>query len=156
MSNVWIINLKDNRDGSNKNDDTKFNICKKEKFIAFGWGTPDKRTQANYNKADRAFSKMRVGDYVWTKNPKTKSDFYLLEIIDDEIKDYLVEGNTYFLDNDISKSIGVKQIECFRNGALPNGLVKRNIVARNTVERVHEETRQYLIDATEDYVASKK
>ncbi|MBR2100431.1 MAG: hypothetical protein IJ927_03795 [Eubacterium sp.] len=149
MSNLWIINLKDNRDGSNKNDDTKFNICKKEKFVAFGWVTPDKRTQANYNKADRAFSKMRVGDYVWTKNPKTKSDFYLLEIIDDEIKDYLIEGNTYFLDNDISKSIKVNQIKEYHKNILPPGISKRDIVARSTIEQVH---REHLIKATQKII----
>jgi len=154
MSNVWIINLKDNRGGIfDKNDDKKFNICKKEKFIAIGWVSEPKREQANYKRANKSFNQIKKGDYVWTKNPKTKKDFYLLEITDDEIKDYLIEGNTYFLNNDISKSIKVQKIIEYSNGKLPKGIKKRDIVAISTIQRVK---REHLKNETINIVNSLK
>ncbi len=157
LSNVWIINLKDNRTGHDKHDDKKFGICLKYNIIAIGWGKESSRiAEARaFNRADNAIKRMNAGDYVWTKNPKSKQEVYLFRVVDDVINDYIIEGNTFFIDNDISKSRNVELVKRFSAGEkLPDGLERSDIVARSTAENVSKEKRNYLIEATKKYVAS--
>lgn len=151
MADVWIINLKDFRDEPN-NDDKKFNICMRNNIIAIGWGTKkSRREDNNYQIANKALTNMTKGDYVWTKNPRTQTDYYLLSVIDDEPDDFLAKGYKIFLDEDISKARRVKLIAQFTDGNLPNGITAKDIIAGHTAEMVHVEK---VINATLDYVAS--
>ena len=159
MSNVWIINLKDNRDGSDKNDDKKFGICLQYNIVAIGWGNESSRIDEAkaFNRANNAIKGMKRGDYIWTKNPKSKQEVYLFKIVDDIINDYIIEGNSFFINNDISKSRNVELVEHFSEKSdFIDGLEKSDIIARSTAENVSEEKRNYLIKATNDYVKSKK
>ena len=141
MAKVYIVNLKDNRTNHDKNDDTKFNSCMSEGIIAIGWKDADE-TNRSFKTAINNLNRMEKDDLVWTKNPKTKSDFRLVRIIDDKVKK---ETDKALIDKDICFSRKVEKIKDFSVGSLPNGLKKNDIVARRTAERVH---RQFLIDAT--------
>lgn len=150
MANVWKINLKDFRDEPN-NDDKKFNVCMRNNIIAIGWGTEkSRREDKNYKIAEKALNEMSKGDYVWTKNPKTK-DYYLLEIVDDEPEDFLREKLTIYLDEDISFARRIKLVDRFVDGNLPNGINSKDIIAVHTAEQVHIEQ---IIETTNNYVKS--
>lgn len=152
MANVYIVNLKDNRENHDKNDDAKFLACMDNELIAIGWGSETSREEANAKIAINVFNEMQNGDYVWTKNPADKNKFHLLKIIDDKAYDYLKTEKEYYVDEDRSLARKVKEIGKFSADALPNGLKKNDIVARHTAERVH---RQFLLDVTLDFVKSK-
>ncbi|MDE6435182.1 MAG: hypothetical protein K2L07_13240 [Lachnospiraceae bacterium] len=150
MANVYIVNLKDNRTNHDKNDDTKFKDCIKKEIIAIGWGDSDSRKERSFKAAFNNFKRMEKGDLVWTKNPKTKNEFYLLEVDDEEGYDYLENEKEYYIHEDKSFVRKVKKVKHFTNAeSLPAGIAKKDIVARRTAEQVH---RQFLIDATLDYV----
>ncbi|MDE5604413.1 MAG: hypothetical protein K2I73_02385 [Eubacterium sp.] len=145
MANVYILNLKDNRENHDKNDDTKFTTCMRNGIISIGWGSEESRESSAYKTAINKFNEMKKGDLVWTKNPKTKSKFYLLEVVDDEGYDYFENEKEYYIHEDKSFARRIRKIESFSAENLPNGLTKKDIVARRTAERVH---REFLINAT--------
>ncbi|MDE5670932.1 MAG: hypothetical protein K2I14_05670 [Eubacterium sp.] len=145
MADVYIVNLKDNRENHDKNDDIKFETCMRNKIISIGWGSEKSRENPNFKAAINNLNRMKKGDLVWVRNPKNKNDIRLLKIADDEVCDYMEASKNCFID-DISAARKIEdKIICFPPEKLPNEIEKKDIVARHTLERVH---RQFLIDAT--------
>ena len=152
MANVYILNLKDNRENHDKNDDTKFTTCMRNGIISIGWGSEESRESSAYKTAINKFNEMKKGDLVWTKNPKNTDEIYLLEIADDEVRDALKAQKDCFVD-DIVVSKKVTEIVKIPPEKLPDGITRKDIVAYHTVERVQ---RQFLIDATLNFAKELK
>ena len=94
---VYCMNLKDNRDPSNKSIELKFKLCFEKSMIAIGWSVPETVNTweeykeianqkwlgaKNYSSARNNLERLKKEDLVWVKNPLT-NERYLVEITDE-------------------------------------------------------------------------
>lgn len=112
--NIWCMNLKDDRNVSerNRDEELKFRLCREKSIVAIGWAIPEdvftwndykKRADVvyaaknNYHIARDHLQRMEKGDLVWVKNPPKKA-YFLVEITDDSpnvcnnLKEFDVSG----------------------------------------------------------------
>ena len=154
-SNVWIINLKDKRNGSRSiSDDKKLKFCLSKNIIGIGWGDLKSRNGIGYTRANNGIENIENGDFVWAKNPETKNVFYLFRVIDGAPVDHGAQSQSIYVNNDIGKSRNVELLKQLTEYELQKeipSISKTDIVARSTVQNVHIKR---IIDATNNYVAT--
>ncbi len=161
---VWCMNLKDNRNESNRNIELKFALCQEKNMLAIGWGVSSEvksfqeylEVGAQKYSGDRGFTvatnnlqRLKRGDLVWVKNPKDGTRF-LVEIEDDEpgICDNLME-----FDNCAYRK---GQYYAVDDGYLMGAFTPKNLCARHTLERMHTDTRGEVVAATKELFAKLK
>ena len=147
--NLWLVNLKDNRDNAEENNNLKFRICKALGIIAIGWS--NNRTCAdeeNGRIAKRLLGEMKEGDYAWVIHP-TEGIYYLAKIIDASI----TESYKLFHDEDINLARRVDYLTSIRSKLFCKGakrLFAYRAVQMNHDAIIEEYTEQLLKDIGEE------
>ena len=138
--NIWIMNLKDNRDAKdNGTNITKFDFCKANSIVGIGWvGYDESSNDAGYLLANKYIDEFEIGDLVWTKSDY--DEYYLCKIESKAVK----TDDEKYNNNDISKFCKCKYIPI---DSFPDGIEKQELVARRTIERANES----ISDITESY-----
>ena len=106
--NVWIMNLKDNRE--EKPADllqSKFEFCKDKGIVGIGWAKPgiENAGDVAFSQAENAIDSFEIGDLVWVKNPSAENDaekHYVCKITEKNVKTDDDTMNKKKKDKDIS------------------------------------------------------
>jgi len=156
--NVWRMNLLDNRDEPNSDIKAKFNMCKKNSFVAIGWAIEDvssweeykllagkKHQEKNFSGAIKGLERIQCGDLVWVMNPESK-ERYIVEIEDETpsvcngYEDFDIcayrKGTYYKVDESKVKGNGVLTIN--------------NIKARQTIEHKSDAIKEETVKLFKD------
>ena len=130
--NVWIMNLKDNRNPPDSVKlDRKFQICKLLGILSIGWAEDTSHDNA-FEKAYDGIKNMAIRDLVWTKNPMTKEN-YLCRITGD------FEKETGALNReDIGYSIPCEFKKVDDTLLSQNGITKEQLFSRSTLQKCHD------------------
>ena len=142
--NVWIMNLRDNRDvRTEESNKIKFDFCKTNGIVGLGWVGYDESSNDNaFLLANKYIDEFEIGDLVWTKNDN--NEYYLCRITDKAVKTDDKEKNN----NDIGKFCSCRYIPI---SALPEGIENKELIARHTIERANES----VSNITEAFFISK-
>ena len=137
--NLWLVNLKDNRDNAEKIIDLKFRICKALGIISVGWYDDDEK---NGQTAKKLLREMKEGDYVWVIHP-ANGTYHLAKVIDTSI----TESYNSFHDVDINLARRVNYLTSIRSELFCEGVKKlfayRAVQMNHDVE-IEDYTRQLL------------
>ncbi len=133
--NVWIMNLKDNRDEKpNDLTQSKFQLCFEKSVLGIGWvGYEDDSDCTAFQQAKNALYSFEVGDFVWTKDPDT-GKLYLCEVLSNAEKTADATYNQY----DIGHLCNCKYYEVDNNTLLYEGIDTDELTARHTIEKADE------------------
>lgn len=131
--NVWLMNLKDDRNDSNITSGDKFRFCKKHSVIGIGWADYDenKTNDLGLKKANNAIEQFNRGDLVWVRD--IENDVYYICKITHPVKRRKEHEYNF---HDLCKCC-----KCifFRVGQnLPNDIDRRDLVALSTIQRANE------------------
>ncbi len=133
--NVWLMNLKDNRDEANKPSDltkSKFQFCLEHKIVGIGW-VDQEPDNAAFARAQNALSEFEAGDLVWVRDPNTQ-EYYLCRITASAVSTQDEEWNR----QDIGQYCAC---EFFRVGAaesLPEEIARESLISRSTISRADD------------------
>lgn len=133
--NVWLMNLKDNRDEANKPPDltkSKFQFCLEHKILGIGWVNQEPGNAA-FTRAKNAFSEFETGDLIWVKDSDTK-EYYLCQITASVVSTQDEEWNR----QDIGQYCACN---FFRIGAaenLPEEIAPESLISCSTVSRAND------------------
>lgn len=129
--NVWLMNLKDNREESiSKTGDEKFQFCMSQGIVGIGWVGYDPETSEDgaYLRAHMSLSRFEIGDLVWVHNNVT-GNYYTCSITEKAKK----TDDELFNQNDISEYCRCKFIGVGDSQTLPNGITPERLVSRATI-----------------------
>ncbi len=129
--NVWIMNLKDNREESNsKTGDEKFQFCMSQGIVGIGWVGCDPETSEDgaYLRAHMSLNSFEIGDLVWVHNNVT-DNYYACSITEKAKK----TDEESFNQNDISEYCRCKFIGVGDSQTLPNGITPERLISRATI-----------------------
>ena len=146
MSNVYIMNLKDNSgNGERKNTNYKFKLCLENGLLAIGWCDEKDKSNKNYQNAHNCLYNMNIGDLVWVKNPTSK-ERYICEISENEL---IKDLSKRLPGQDMSEGKKCKfvliQEEDYKN------IGYRRLISRPTVRPVKNDLKQITIDLFNKY-----
>lgn len=129
--NVWIMNLRDNREvKTEESNRMKFDFCKKKGIIGIGWVGYDESSNDNaYLLANKYIDEFEIGDLVWTKD--YNNEYYLCKITSKSD----ITDDKEMHDNDISKFC---ECEYTPVVSLPEGIENKDLIARHTIEKGNE------------------
>ena len=141
---VWKMNLIDNREcSSNCPKDEKFNFCKDSSIIGIGWvGYEDDeelKDDASYKKAKNAFLSLKIGDFVWVKNPLTQN-YYICKI--KSLPEY--KGDQY-KDHDIGYCCSCEYYFVGTSDKLPNEISSSDLISISTITKASEDIEKNTI-----------
>lgn len=142
--NLWLVNLKDNRDTAEKDIDLKFRICKALGIVAIGWYDTD---EENGRTAKKLLGEMKEGDYVWVIHP-ANGTYHLAKVIDTSV----TESYNSFHDVDINLARRVNYLTSIRSELFCEGtkrLFAYRAVQKNRVVEIEEYMEQLLKDIGE-------
>lgn len=129
--NVWLMNLKDNREVSiSKTGDEKFQFCMSQGIVGIGWVGYDPETSEDgaYLRAHMSLNRFEIGDLVWVHNNVT-GNYYACSITEKAKK----TDEESFNQNDISEYCRCKFIGVGDSQTLPNGITAERLVSRATI-----------------------
>ncbi len=135
--NVWIMNLKDNRDEKPASlNQSKFDFCKNKGIVGIGWANIDPlNTQDTaFLQANKAIESFEIGDLVWVKNPNSETanqEQYLCRITSKAVS----TGDEIMNSYDIGKYC---KCEYLLVSELPDTLKFQKLTAVHTIERANE------------------
>lgn len=131
--NVWLMNLRDNRDNPVRDlDMTKFEFCKSKGILGIGWvGYDESSDDSAFLLANNYLNSFAVGDLVWTKDPENKV-IYLCKV-----NSHVQSTDTAFNKYDISKYCKCDYIEIGSADNLPEGISKENLISRRTITKAN-------------------
>lgn len=145
--NVWLMNLKDNRDNAEVDGtEKKFDICKSKGILGIGWvSDKSKEEEKNaYQNANSAIDDFEIGDLVWVRNTAAKDgepNRYICKITATAV----TTNDTEFNNSDISQFCCA---EFYPIENIPDGISDQELVSRRTISKANENvstiTEQYM------------
>lgn len=135
--NVWIMNLKDNREEKPADlSQSKFEFCKEKGIVGIGWAKPEIENAGDvaFSQAENAIDSFEIGDLVWVKNPSAENDaekHYVCKITEKAVKTDDDTMNKY----DIGKYCACEYIPV---QSLPEELESERLIAVHTIEKANE------------------
>lgn len=135
--NVWIMNLKDNREEKPADlSQSKFEFCKEKGIVGIGWANPEFENAGDvaFSQAENAIDSFEIGDLVWVKNPSAENDaekHYICKITEKAVKTDDDTMNKY----DIGKYCACEYIPV---QSLPEELESERLIAVHTIEKANE------------------
>lgn len=135
--NVWIMNLKDNREEKPADlSQSKFEFCKEKGIVGIGWANPEFENAGDvaFSQAENAIDSFEIGDLVWVKNPSAENDaekHYICKITEKAVKTDDDTMNKY----DIGKYCACEYIPVQN---LPEELESERLIAVHTIEKANE------------------
>lgn len=134
--NIWVMNLKDNRDETEKPEDlSKFQFCLNNSIAGIGWGNetdlPDDQKSSDHLNALNALRSIKPGDLIWING----GEEYYIATAKSEIK----EANSAWHKYDIANYI---ECDFYKIGAeIPEKLqdYKDKLVAHSTIQHKPED-----------------
>ncbi len=141
--NVWLMNLRDNRDEPNANlGMSKFEFCKSNGILGIGWvGYDAGSDDTAFSTAKKYIDSFEAGDLVWTKDP-VEHTYYLCEILATA-----EAAEEEFHKHDISRFCECEFIEIGQAEDLPEGITSEDLISRHTISRAN----QLISEVTERY-----
>lgn len=136
--NVWLMNLKDNRDNAEVDGtEKKFDICKSKGILGIGWvSDKSKEEEKNaYQNANSAIDDFEIGDLVWVRNTAAKDgepNRYICKITATAVTTTDAELNSL----DIGKFC---QAEFHPVESIPDGISENALVSISTIRRANED-----------------
>lgn len=145
MRQVWIMNIKDNREnGENLNSNRKFSMCKGRNIIAIGWANSTLDDgETDFITAYHCLCNMKRGDLVWVKEPETKNQ-YLCEVLNDNVIDLKdeyedIEKKHTFRESDIA-SARICEYHNVSDCDILGKINPKQLVVPKTIQRVNDES----------------
>ncbi len=143
--NVWIMNLKDNRDtAAPDGTEKKFSFCKEREILGIGWVgyDPENSGDAAFLKAHSLLNNFCAGDLVWVHN-KDK-EYYLCRITEKAQH----TDDAEFNQNDISEFCRCKFFYVGKDYELLEGITMDDISSRSAVspgtQEIKKNTEKYF------------
>lgn len=133
--NVWIMNLKDNRDDKPNLEKSKFEFCKQKEIVGIGWAGFDCTTSNDtaFLNANAAISAFNCDDLVWVHNTDTK-EYYICQITGQAVHTNDKEYNEF----DIGSYCTCKYYFVGTENDLPEGITGKDLISRPTISGASE------------------
>lgn len=145
--NVWIMNLKDNREEATADGTAKkFAFCKEKGIVGIGWASDSSKEEEKkaYENAKSAIEDFKIDDLVWVRNSTAKEgepNRYICKITAMAV----TTNDTEFNNSDISQFCCAK---FYPIENIPDGISDQELVSRRTISKANENvstiTEQYM------------
>lgn len=145
--NVWIMNLKDNREEATADGTAKkFAFCKEKGIVGIGWASDSSKEEEKkaYENAKSAIEDFKIDDLVWVRNSTAKEgepNRYICKITAMAV----TTNDTEFNNSDISQFCCA---EFYPIENIPDGISDQELVSRRTISKANENvstiTEQYM------------
>lgn len=152
--NVWLMNLKDNRDNAEVDGtEKKFKFCKEKNIVGIGWVDykKNKIKDLGYERAKAAIERFQYGDLVWVKDNVNKK-YYICKINDNSNKITEEECNNY----DISEYRFCQYYYVGDSDKLPKSINERDLVSISTIRRANEDIANATVDFFKTFTTENK
>ena len=136
---VWIMNLKDNREDGNRPPDlekSKFRFCLEQGIVGIGWVDEAAQEAENpaFSRAEKALDAIAAGDLVWVRDPETK-EYYLCQITAPAVTTREEEWNR----QDIGRYCACTFFPVGTAENLPEGITADMLVSRSAISPAGDE-----------------
>ncbi len=136
---VWIMNLKDNREEANRPpnlEKSKFRFCLEQGIVGIGWvdEAAQEAESPAFSRAEKALDAFAAGDLVWVRDPETK-EYYLCQITAPAVTTREEEWNR----QDIGRYCACTFFPVGTAENLPEGITADMLVSRSAISPAGDE-----------------
>ncbi len=135
--NVWLMNLKDNRDDKPVLEQSKFAFCREKEIVGIGWAEccADTEESTGFKKANNAINSFEPDDLIWTHDDES-GEYYICKI--KEKATDTPEANEEYKKYDIGQYCPCEYYEVGTKDKLPEGISYSDLISRTTISKASE------------------